>query len=117
MEPMYALMIHTANARLKAALATVSTATVSSSPSAWNSRWRPTCSAVGWNIWVTRTSSRKAVRPRKRIRAVQYAAGSATRITRAVEPPAISRVLARFCPRAVSVQTRVKADQSKWDGR
>ncbi len=44
---------------------------VGGSPKLLNSRWMPTSMAAGWNIWVARTSSRKAVRPRKRLRAVQ----------------------------------------------
>ena len=65
-----ALRIQTAKARLKPALTMISDS-VGGRPKLMNSRWMPTSMAAGWNIWVASTSSRKAVRPRNRRRAVQ----------------------------------------------
>ena len=65
-----ALSIHTAKARLKPALMMMSDS-VGGTPKLMNSRWMPTSIAAGWNIWVASTSSRKAMRPRNRRRAVQ----------------------------------------------
>ena len=66
----YAAMIQIEKARLNAALTRISARYVFTptggkmSPSETNSRKMPMTSAVGANIWVTRTSSRKASRPR-----------------------------------------------------
>ena len=65
-----ALRIHTAKARLKPALMMTSDSVGEVQPKSVNSRCRPTSMAAGWNIWVASTSSRNAVRPRNRWRAV-----------------------------------------------
>ncbi|MNW59560.1 hypothetical protein D3C74_374820 [compost metagenome] len=95
-------MIHTANARLKAALTRIIASQVSTIPNARNCRKRPATSTAGWSICVTSTRNRKAMRPGNRKRAVKYAAGRATIRTRTVAATEMTIVETRFCGSGVS---------------
>src|SRR6266702_574775 len=79
----------------------------------------PTTSEVGENICVISTSSRNAVRPGKRNRAVKYAAGTATTKTIAVEADATmsevfsharNRLSDRTSPKVENFHSRGKND-------